>query len=64
MKRILVTVGRRFHRSHLCERLLARGYEVLSVDNYFFSAARTYDTSSEPVFRVMRQTSPGRQLEV
>ncbi|MEM7504361.1 MAG: UDP-glucuronic acid decarboxylase family protein [Pseudomonadota bacterium] len=34
-KRILVTGGAGFLGSHLCERLLAQGHEVLCVDNYF-----------------------------
>jgi len=34
-KRILVTGGAGFLGSHLCERLLERGDEVLCVDNYF-----------------------------
>jgi UDP-glucuronate decarboxylase len=34
-KRILVTGGAGFLGSHLCERLLAAGGDVLSVDNYF-----------------------------
>ena len=34
-KRILVTGGAGFLGSHLCERLLGRGDEVLCVDNYF-----------------------------
>src|ERR1700676_5560747 len=34
-KRILVTGGAGFLGSHLCERLLARGHNVLCVDNYF-----------------------------
>jgi len=37
MKRILVTGGAGFIGSHLCERLLARGNEVLCVDNFFTS---------------------------
>jgi len=35
MKKILVTGGAGFLGSHLCERLLERGDEVLCVDNYF-----------------------------
>jgi UDP-glucuronate decarboxylase len=35
MKRVLVTGGSGFLGSHLCERLLEREAEVLSVDNYF-----------------------------
>lgn len=34
-KRILVTGGAGFLGSHLCERLVEQGHEVLSVDNYF-----------------------------
>jgi UDP-glucuronate decarboxylase len=34
-KRILVTGGAGFLGSHLCERLLAQGQDVLCVDNYF-----------------------------
>ncbi|MBB5373793.1 UDP-glucuronic acid decarboxylase family protein [Acidocella aromatica] len=35
MKKILVTGGAGFLGSHLCERLLAQGHDVLCVDNYF-----------------------------
>jgi len=34
-KRILVTGGAGFLGSHLCERLLAEGHEVICLDNYF-----------------------------
>ena len=34
-KRIMVTGGAGFLGSHLCERLLGQGHDVLSVDNYF-----------------------------
>jgi UDP-glucuronate decarboxylase len=34
-KRILVTGGAGFLGSHLCERLLSQGHDVLCVDNYF-----------------------------
>ena len=34
-KRILVTGGAGFLGSHLCERLLAEGHEVLCLDNFF-----------------------------
>lgn len=39
-KRILVTGGAGFLGSHLCERLLAEGGEVLCVDNFFTSSRR------------------------
>jgi len=35
MKRILVTGGAGFIGSHLCEKLLTAGHDVLCVDNYF-----------------------------
>jgi UDP-glucuronate decarboxylase len=35
MKKILVTGGAGFIGSHLCEKLLADGHEVLCIDNYF-----------------------------
>ena len=40
MKRILVTGGAGFIGSHLCERLLAQGHEVLCIDNYFTGTRR------------------------
>jgi UDP-glucuronate decarboxylase len=38
MKRILVSGGAGFLGSHLCDRLIAAGHEVLCVDNYFTGA--------------------------
>jgi len=35
MKKILITGGAGFVGSHLCERLLKEGYEVICLDNYF-----------------------------
>jgi UDP-glucuronate decarboxylase len=35
MKRILITGGAGFLGSHLCERLLAEGHEVMCLDNFF-----------------------------
>jgi UDP-glucuronate decarboxylase len=39
-KRILVTGGAGFMGSHLCERLLAEGHEVLCVDNFYTGTKR------------------------
>ena len=39
-KRVLVTGGAGFLGSHLCERLLEKGQEVLCVDNFFSSSRR------------------------
>lgn len=37
IKRILVTGGAGFLGSHLCERLIAQGHDVICVDNFFTS---------------------------
>jgi len=54
-KRVLVTGGAGFIGSHLCEALLARGNEVLCVDNYF-TGSRTNIAGlfSNPRFELMR----------
>ena len=55
MKRILVTGGAGFIGSHLCERLLARGDEVLCVDNFFTSRRQNIKHLHEnPSFEFMR----------
>ena len=54
-KRILVTGGAGFLGSHLCERLLADGHDVLCVDNYFTGRkANLVHLLDEPLFEVMR----------
>ena len=42
-KRILVTGGSGFLGSHLCERLLARGANVICVDNFFTGSRQNID---------------------
>ena len=42
-RRILVTGGAGFLGSHLCERILERGDEVLCVDNFFTSSRRNVE---------------------
>jgi UDP-glucuronate decarboxylase len=55
MKRILVTGGAGFIGSHLCERLLARGDEVLCVDNFFTSRRQNImHLLGNPMFEFMR----------
>jgi UDP-glucuronate decarboxylase len=54
-KRILVTGGAGFLGSHLCEKLLAEGHEVLSVDNYFTGRRENLaHLLNNPRFEVMR----------
>jgi UDP-glucuronate decarboxylase len=54
-KRVLVTGGAGFLGSHLCDRLVARGDEVLCVDNYF-TGRRTNVSHliGKPNFEIMR----------
>ncbi len=54
-KRILVTGGAGFLGSHLCERLLAQGHDVLCVDNYFTGRKDNIaHLLGEPHFEAMR----------
>lgn len=54
-KRILVTGGAGFLGSHLCDRLLADGHEVLCVDNLFTgSKQNVYHLHDNPRFEFMR----------
>ncbi|HEV7543510.1 MAG TPA: UDP-glucuronic acid decarboxylase family protein, partial [Reyranella sp.] len=54
-KRILVTGGAGFLGSHLCERLLAGGNDVLCVDNYFTgSKQNVMGCLDNPRFELMR----------
>jgi UDP-glucuronate decarboxylase len=53
--RVLVTGGAGFIGSHLCERLLAEGAEVVSVDNYFTGSRRNIaHLLQNPLFEAMR----------
>lgn len=55
MKRILVTGGAGFLGSHLCERLLKEGHDVLCVDNYFTGSKDNIAHLMEnPRFELMR----------
>lgn len=54
-KRILVTGGAGFLGSHLCERLLGDGHDVLCVDNYFTGRRdNIIHLRKNPHFEVMR----------
>lgn len=54
-KRILVTGGAGFLGSHLCERLLNEGHEVLCVDNFYTGRkANIAHLMDNPYFEVMR----------
>ena len=67
MKKILVTGGAGFLGSHLCERLLGGGNEVLCVDNFFTGQRRNVvHLLSEPRFEVIRHdiVHPLLHLEV
>ena len=54
-KRILVTGGAGFLGSHLCDRLLADGHEVICMDNFFTgSRANVLHLRKKPNFELMR----------
>jgi UDP-glucuronate decarboxylase len=55
MKRILVTGGAGFIGSHLCERLLNEGNEVICLDNYFTGSKQNVShLFSHPYFEIVR----------
>jgi UDP-glucuronate decarboxylase len=55
MKRILVTGGAGFIGSHLCERLLNQGHEVICLDNYFTgSKMNIIHLLDNPYFELIR----------
>ena len=54
-KKILVTGGSGFLGSHLCERLLAEGHEVICLDNFFTgSRANVLHLMDNPFFELIR----------
>src|SRR5690606_901495 len=54
-RRILVTGGAGFLGSHLCERLVAAGHDVLCIDNYFIGRrANVAHLIGHPRFEIMR----------
>jgi UDP-glucuronate decarboxylase len=55
MRKTLVSGGAGFIGSHLCERLLARGDDVLCVDNYFTGTKRNVQQLiPNPMFELLR----------
>ena len=55
VSKVLVTGGAGFLGSHLCERLLTEGHDVLCVDNYFTGTKRNIaHLMGNPMFEVMR----------
>jgi UDP-glucuronate decarboxylase len=53
--RLLVTGGAGFLGSHLCERLLSDGHEVISLDNYYTGSRKNIEhLLSNPKFEVVR----------
>ena len=54
-RRILVTGGAGFLGSHLCDRLVAAGHDVLCVDNFFTGSRRNVEhLLDSPHFELMR----------
>lgn len=56
MKRILVTGGAGFIGSHLCQRLLNDGHDVICLDNYFTGSKQNIlPMLGHPMFELVRQ---------
>jgi len=55
MKRILITGGAGFIGSHLCEKLLQEGNEVICLDNYFTGSKKNIiHLRQKPYFEIVR----------
>lgn len=54
-KRVLVTGGAGFLGSHLCDRLVVSGYDVICLDNFFTGSKRNiYHLLDKPNFELIR----------
>lgn len=54
-KRIMITGGAGFLGSHLCDRLIQQGHEILCVDNFFTGSKRNIEhLMDHPRFELMR----------
>lgn len=54
-KRILITGGAGFLGSHLCDKLIEQGHEILCVDNYFTGSKKNVEhLMGHPRFELMR----------
>ena len=55
MKRILVTGGAGFIGSHLCERLVTEGHDVICLDNFYSgSKENVWHLIGRPNFELVR----------
>src|SRR3954465_11238590 len=62
-RRAVVTGGAGFLGSHLCEGLLARGFEVLCLDNFLTGTpANVAHLLENPGFRLRRADAPAYRL--
>ena len=55
MKRILITGGAGFIGSHLCERLLHEGHDIICLDNYYTGSKQNIEhLIGHPYFELVR----------
>lgn len=65
MQKVLVTGGAGFIGSHLCERLLVDGYEVICIDNLITGSEKNIDgLKSNPSFKFINSDISKQMLEL